>query len=196
MSPMAQSEAMDSGYAWVVFVASFCCYMIIGGTFFTNGFLLLSMLNDYHWDLTSTALIGSLFSAFTSVLGPLSGWMVCKTSNRFTIMFGGLLMVIGCVSCYFVYNVKLMTFTYALIAMVKTYLKSMDMIFIIAGITFLTASFSGMLMTIVPSPLIKKLQNEDTLIVTQKMLPILDDAETIPLNSKRHPPKEANPMLG
>lgn len=105
-------------------------------------------------------------------------------------------MVIGCVSCYFVYNVKLMTFTYALIAMVKTYLKSMDMIFIIAGITFLTASFSGMLMTIVPSPLIKKLQNEDTLIVTQKMLPILDDAETIPLNSKRHPPKEANPMLG
>ena len=60
---------LDRGWAWVVLVASFGCFMLIGGTMYAVGIIHIAMLERYEEDISKTALAGALQSAVMSLGG-------------------------------------------------------------------------------------------------------------------------------
>lgn len=62
-------ETLDTGWAWVVAVASFSTQVISSGLVYSTGILQMSLLDTYHQDVTKTAWIGSIFTATIALTG-------------------------------------------------------------------------------------------------------------------------------
>ena len=60
---------LDSGWAWVVLVASFCSFIMIGGTMYAVGIIHIALLERYKQNLSKTAMVGALQSAVMSIGG-------------------------------------------------------------------------------------------------------------------------------
>lgn len=60
---------LDKGWAWVVLVASFGSFMLLGGTMYAVGIIHIALLERYGEDVSKTAWAGALHSALMSVGG-------------------------------------------------------------------------------------------------------------------------------
>ena len=60
---------LDRGWAWVVLVASFGCFFLIGGTMYAVGIIHIALLERYGQELSKTSVVGALHSAVMSIGG-------------------------------------------------------------------------------------------------------------------------------
>lgn len=64
-----KTVAPDGGYGWVVVFASFLCNIIVDGTMFSFGLLLLEISNELGSSKGSTSWVGSLQTGFYLIAG-------------------------------------------------------------------------------------------------------------------------------
>jgi len=60
---------IDGGWAWVVMVASFGCFILCGGVTYTSGVLHSVLLNRYNAQVSVTAWASGLYTALISMSG-------------------------------------------------------------------------------------------------------------------------------
>ena len=60
---------LDKGWAWVVLLASFGSFLIIGGSVYGVGIIHIALLERYKQDVTTTAWVGALHSALMNLGG-------------------------------------------------------------------------------------------------------------------------------
>ena len=65
----SQFSDLDKGWAWVVLVASFASFMLLGGAQYAVGIMHLALLERYKEDVSTTAWTGALQTALVSVGG-------------------------------------------------------------------------------------------------------------------------------
>ena len=60
---------LDRGWSWVVMLASFGSFLIIGGSVYVVGIIHLALLNRYQQDISTTAWVGAVHSAMMDIGG-------------------------------------------------------------------------------------------------------------------------------
>jgi len=64
---MRALEGMDTGWAWVVLIASFLTCFIVGGLMYTNGIMHVVLMERYNESVSLTSWAGALHSGMFSL---------------------------------------------------------------------------------------------------------------------------------
>ena len=78
---MQNCVAPDGGWGWVVCVASFAANLVVDGTMFSFGVLLLALLDDLRGSLAATAWAGSAQLGMSMAMGQ------CKVNHSYQRKF-------------------------------------------------------------------------------------------------------------
>ncbi|XP_060065130.1 monocarboxylate transporter 12-like [Ylistrum balloti] len=118
MSPnhRIKDTPMDSGYSWIVLIASSGIYMLLGGTAKAYGVLYTEFLMYYGTGSGNTAWIGSVNSFLFFAMGPLANRLSEVFTFRRVIFFGSLLNGIGVFASAFMPYMELHYITIGLLA--------------------------------------------------------------------------------
>ena len=60
---------VDHGWAWVVMLASFGAFLVIGGSVYSVGIIHIALLDRYGQDITKTSWVGALHSSMINIGG-------------------------------------------------------------------------------------------------------------------------------
>ena len=63
------ASGVDHGWAWVVMLASFGSFLIIGGNIYGVGIIHIVLLERYGQDITKTSWVGALLSSMVNIGG-------------------------------------------------------------------------------------------------------------------------------
>ncbi|XP_041372889.1 monocarboxylate transporter 7-like [Gigantopelta aegis] len=119
------SIAPDGGWGWMVCFASFLINVIVDGTFFSFGILLIDLLDFFHETRAKTAWVGSTLLGMSMIMGPVVSFLLKYFSCRQMVISGTLLTVASFISSVFSPTVDILILTYGFIGGI-----GMGMIFI------------------------------------------------------------------
>ena len=60
---------LDRGWAWVILLASFGSFLVIGGSVYGVGIIHIALLERYGQDITKTSWVGALHSSMINIGG-------------------------------------------------------------------------------------------------------------------------------
>ncbi|XP_069111528.1 monocarboxylate transporter 12-B-like [Argopecten irradians] len=116
-SPQPNKDTtLDSGYSWIVLIASSGIYMLLGGTAKAYSVLYTEFLLYYGTGSGNTAWIGSVNSFLFFAMGPLANRLSEVFTFRRVVFLGGLLNGIGVFISSFMPSMELNYITIGLIA--------------------------------------------------------------------------------
>ena len=75
-------SGLDHGWAWVVMIASFGAFLIIGGSVYSVGIIHIALLERYGQDITKTSWVGALHSSMINIGGMNFCLKVHNTNSR------------------------------------------------------------------------------------------------------------------
>ena len=78
-------DDIDGGWAWVVMVASFGCFILCGGVTYTSGVIHSVLLNKYNAQVSVTAWASGLYTAFISMSGKGRVLFLFKSFRKFKL---------------------------------------------------------------------------------------------------------------
>ncbi|KAK7092735.1 monocarboxylate transporter 12-like [Littorina saxatilis] len=113
---MTVTTTVDSGYAWVILLASVGCNYVNGVLVYFVGVIHVELLIKFQDDVTTTAWVGAVYSSLQMLGAPVAGWLVHRYSCRVSVVLGGVCLLVGFTVSAFATSVTQLVFTYGLIA--------------------------------------------------------------------------------
>ncbi|XP_060603169.1 monocarboxylate transporter 9-like [Ruditapes philippinarum] len=110
------TQTLDKGWSWIVMLACFCTFFLIGANILGVGIMNLVLLERYGENVLLTAWAGSLHTAFAALGGPLSSFLVDKYSCRTAVVLSGLVFTAGYLGTAFAPNIQTTIFTLGIVA--------------------------------------------------------------------------------
>lgn len=107
---------LDTGWAWMVLVASFGTFFLIGNCMYSVGIIHSSLLERYGESVSLTSWAGALHTALMSLGGPVSSAVIDRFSCRVAIISSGILFMIGYIGTAFAGNIHVAILTCGIIA--------------------------------------------------------------------------------
>ncbi|XP_045190765.2 monocarboxylate transporter 9-like [Mercenaria mercenaria] len=107
---------LDKGWSWVIMLASFGAFCLIGANMYGVGIMHATLLKRYGSSVSLTSWAGSLQTASMSLGAPLSSYFVDRFSCRTAVMLSGILFGTGYLGTAFAPNVETAIFTLGIIA--------------------------------------------------------------------------------
>ncbi|XP_078483544.1 monocarboxylate transporter 14-like [Ciona intestinalis] len=101
--PEQQTKGMklDSGWGWVIVVASFVTHTLMAALYFAYGVFTQTWVEDFQSSAAMTALVGSTSSGFASMSAPLASFILNRWGCRTAHMIGGIFVTGGIFTCSF-----------------------------------------------------------------------------------------------
>ncbi|XP_053406865.1 monocarboxylate transporter 9-like isoform X2 [Mercenaria mercenaria] len=107
---------LDTGWAWMVLLASFGTFFLIGNSMYAVGIIHSSLLDRYGEKVTLTSWAGALHTALMSLGGPLSTVVIDRFSCRTAITASGMFFVVGYLGTAFAETIETAIFTCGILA--------------------------------------------------------------------------------
>ncbi|XP_029789514.1 monocarboxylate transporter 14 [Suricata suricatta] len=107
---------IDSGWAWMVVLASFFVHILVMGSQMALGVLNVEWLEEFHQSRGLTAWVSSLSMGITLIVGPFIGLFINTCGCRQTAIIGGLLNSLGWVLSAYAANVHYLFITFGVTA--------------------------------------------------------------------------------
>lgn len=105
----------DSGWAWVVMVASFLCCTVIDGIVFCSGFLLPSLVREFEVSEGYCAFVSSLLSGCYLMAGPFVSALANRFGFRAVTIAGALFAATSFIISSYATSVEMLFLTYGVL---------------------------------------------------------------------------------
>ncbi|KAK1166396.1 monocarboxylate transporter 9-like isoform X1 [Acipenser oxyrinchus oxyrinchus] len=112
MTNQSSSKALDSGWGWVIVVASFLCQFLAYGSPMSVGVLYPEWLDTFRQGKGMTAWVGSLVSGIGLIASPICSACVTNFGARPVTVFSGVMVSGGLMLSAFAPNVQFLIFSY------------------------------------------------------------------------------------
>ncbi|XP_067951220.1 monocarboxylate transporter 14-like [Watersipora subatra] len=109
---------IDKGWAWVIVAGAFCLFALQSGGFKSQGIILLELIEKYEGVYSPSQLLWvfSLKFALGSILAPLVGFLIIKSSHRVVAAAGLILDMVGYLGLAYCTTLPAMLLSYSVIA--------------------------------------------------------------------------------
>ncbi|XP_032225540.1 monocarboxylate transporter 10 isoform X2 [Nematostella vectensis] len=112
---MPHSSSVDSGWSWVVCIASFLVQFLVLGTQNSFGTFFIEFLQDFKQGESATAWIGSIAFGLTFMNGPLATALCARWNSRIVTCLGGVMSVFGLLMTSYVTRFSWLYVTYGIV---------------------------------------------------------------------------------
>ncbi|WAR22073.1 MOT12-like protein [Mya arenaria] len=102
---------LDTGWAWMVLLATFLGFALLGGSMYSVGIIHNALLERFQSSVALTAWVGALHTGILSLGGLLSTAVVDRFSCRTAIVCSGLIYTVGYMATAFVPCIEAAIFT-------------------------------------------------------------------------------------
>ncbi|XP_067670626.1 monocarboxylate transporter 12-like [Haliotis asinina] len=102
---------------------SFMTLFLNSSLCYASGVFHVALLETYHADVDVTVWLGSLFLSMSSLAGPVASFVINMTDCRTCVVLSGILGLVGFSANIFIYDIKWLFVTYALLAGLGTSLS-------------------------------------------------------------------------
>lgn len=120
MGDAGRRRDVDSGWAWVVLVASFLILALQGSYGMAVGYFQVEFVESFSGSKGFIALIGALSLSGQSLLGPVAGILTNLLSTRVTVMIGAALMSLALFTASFSQDLTSLLFLFGILSSIGT----------------------------------------------------------------------------
>ncbi|WAR22121.1 MOT14-like protein [Mya arenaria] len=109
-------EDLDTGWAWMVLIASFLTFCLVGAAIYAVGITHAVLLDKYGASVAVTSWAGALHSALNTLGAPLSSLLIDRFSCRVTLVLSGVCYTVGFLATAYAPNIYIAIFTCGILA--------------------------------------------------------------------------------